>query len=223
MADLDHSVLSGSNLHEPKGVAAAVANRVYVSNGTGSGSWSQVPDAAIVAAAKPFQSQLYHIRDSAASGSPSQGALTNSTWNTRRLQTEITDEITASVTSNQISLPSGTYWLEGFAVVRCITNVFSESEVMNSKLRLRNITDSTTLVVSLNQNFKVAVIGSSTVDTANSNVLRLNGRFVVGAGKLLELQNYIIVVSGSPTADAGIAVSSGENEIYAEMLFWKIA
>lgn len=34
-------------MHEPKGVAAAVANRVYLSNGSGSGSWTVIPGAAL--------------------------------------------------------------------------------------------------------------------------------------------------------------------------------
>lgn len=34
-----HSTLTGADLHEPKGVAAASANAVYVANGAGSGTW----------------------------------------------------------------------------------------------------------------------------------------------------------------------------------------
>ena len=37
-----HSALTGSNLHEPKGVAAASAGYVYVANGSGSGTWKKV-------------------------------------------------------------------------------------------------------------------------------------------------------------------------------------
>lgn len=35
-----HSNLTDPEIHEPKGVAAAAANRVYVSDGSGSGSWT---------------------------------------------------------------------------------------------------------------------------------------------------------------------------------------
>lgn len=35
-----HANLTGADLHEPKGVAGAAAGRVYVSNGTGSGAWT---------------------------------------------------------------------------------------------------------------------------------------------------------------------------------------
>lgn len=40
-----HSALTGADLHEPKGVASASANTVYVANGAGSGTWIKVgPD-----------------------------------------------------------------------------------------------------------------------------------------------------------------------------------
>ena len=38
-----HSALTGTDLHEPKGVAAAAAGKVYLSNGLGSGSWVVPP------------------------------------------------------------------------------------------------------------------------------------------------------------------------------------
>jgi len=83
MANVEHSVLTGSDLHESKGVAAAANNRVYVTNGAGSGSFQQVPAAAIAAAGVlVFQSQFYHIRDERSSGTDGD-TLTVSTWNTR--------------------------------------------------------------------------------------------------------------------------------------------
>ena len=38
-----HSALTGTDLHEPKGVAAAAASKVYLSDGLGSGSWVVPP------------------------------------------------------------------------------------------------------------------------------------------------------------------------------------
>lgn len=38
-----HSALTGADLHEPKGVAAASSGTVYVANGSGSGSWIPAP------------------------------------------------------------------------------------------------------------------------------------------------------------------------------------
>jgi hypothetical protein len=41
MANVQHSSLTGADLHEPKGVSGASSNQTYVSNGAGSGSWSE--------------------------------------------------------------------------------------------------------------------------------------------------------------------------------------
>jgi len=42
MANVEHNVLTGVSLHEPKGVAAASANEVYVADGAASGSHKQI-------------------------------------------------------------------------------------------------------------------------------------------------------------------------------------
>lgn len=38
-----HSTLTGADLHEPKGIATAGANEVYLSDGVGSGAWVVPP------------------------------------------------------------------------------------------------------------------------------------------------------------------------------------
>lgn len=40
MANVQHSSLTDPNLHEPKGIAAASANQLYLSDGSGSGTWT---------------------------------------------------------------------------------------------------------------------------------------------------------------------------------------
>lgn len=42
MANVEHSVLTGGALHEPKGVAAANSGETYVANGSGSGVWQPI-------------------------------------------------------------------------------------------------------------------------------------------------------------------------------------
>lgn len=43
MADIQHKNIPDAQLHEPKGVASASANTVYLADGLGSGSWSSAP------------------------------------------------------------------------------------------------------------------------------------------------------------------------------------
>ena len=40
MANVNHSTLTDPYLHEPKGVASASVGKVYVANGSGSGTWT---------------------------------------------------------------------------------------------------------------------------------------------------------------------------------------
>lgn len=42
MADIQHSVITDPNIHEPKDISTAAANATYVSDGGGSGSWLPV-------------------------------------------------------------------------------------------------------------------------------------------------------------------------------------
>lgn len=45
MATIEHSALTTGELHEPKGIATADANTVYVADGVGSGAWRISPNA----------------------------------------------------------------------------------------------------------------------------------------------------------------------------------
>lgn len=42
MANIAHSVLAGTEIHEPKGIADASLGQVYVADGVGSGNWASV-------------------------------------------------------------------------------------------------------------------------------------------------------------------------------------
>ena len=42
MANVQHNALTDPNIHEPKGISTATEGKVYVSNGSGSGTW-QLP------------------------------------------------------------------------------------------------------------------------------------------------------------------------------------
>jgi hypothetical protein len=39
---IQHSLIADADLHEPKGVVSATSNKVYVSNGSGSGTWQKI-------------------------------------------------------------------------------------------------------------------------------------------------------------------------------------
>lgn len=44
---VEHSAIADPEIHEPKGIAAAVQGKVYVSDGASSGSWRYIPHSAL--------------------------------------------------------------------------------------------------------------------------------------------------------------------------------
>jgi len=148
-----------------------------------------------------FGTQLLHIRDEKSSGT-SGGSSSSGSWQTRTLNTIKTNEITsASLSSNQITIPSGTYYIMAKA------NHFDGDR---HKIKLRNITDSSD-----------EIIGSSEYaeDTYNGTTNSyLNGRFTIGGTKSFELQHRC-EVAGS----FGVASSFGVIEVFADVQIWKVA
>lgn len=207
MANVEHSTLTTSNLHENKGVSTATDNTVATAV-SGVTVWAKLNAANLAGTGNPFGGQLFHVRDQVGSGTGGQ-SLTNSIWNTRRLQTVVTNEIAgASLGSNQLTLPAGTYFIEADVVVRNTT--FTAS----SQLRLRNITDAATLLLGQGNTFTWSGSG---ITVTGSSQQTLKGRFTIAGAKVIELQNWIGNGSG------GSAVSSGEGEVYADVTIWKTA
>lgn len=144
--------------------------------------------------------QLVHFQDQKANGT--HGGASSATWNTRTLNTEVSNTISgASLASSQITLPAGSYRI--WAAAPAYT-------VSKSRLRLRNITDTTTTLSG----------GNSTDEGTNlSQTYTLQGRFTIAAQKTFELQHY--TTSAVATFGLGVACSTGESEIYADVMIWK--
>ena len=157
-----------------------------------------------VAVGGGFGSQLLHIRDEKANGTNG-GTSTAATWTKHTLDDVKTNEIAgASQAASVITLPAGTYYMEGTALF------FGSDE---AKLRLRNTSDGATLVVGMNDR------NNDGGDFASSNPT-IKGRFTLAATKNVELQYW--VAAGQATTGLGHAASSGEVEIYADVSIWKI-
>ena len=153
-----------------------------------------------------FESQLLHVRDEKSSGTQG-GTGTATAFNTRDLNTIKTNEITgASLSSNQITLPSGTY----YAIAHAVTRRANEN-----KVRLRNITDSSTTLVGFSERS-----ASGDVTTTQGFV---SGRFTIAAEKVFELQHYFTDIDGGSSEVKGQATASGEVEVYVDVQIWKVA
>jgi hypothetical protein len=148
-----------------------------------------------------------HIQDQKSSGTDG-GTFTSGAWRTRDLNTVVTNEITsASLSSNQITLPAGTYFIIAHAPA------FGS---LHHKAKLRNVTDSTDTLFGICQ-------GGSSGDGLNffTSISVVEGRFTIAGTKVFELQHRSTATGSS--SGFGKAVSFGDIEVYSNVLIWKVA
>ena len=151
-----------------------------------------------------FESALLHVRDEKASGTQG-GSSTSGSFQTRTLNTVVTNEISgASLSSNQIVLPSGTYFIYG------TTPVYAGDQI---KTKLRNITDSTDAIIG-GTDYTVSGYGGYCRSI-------ISGRFTISAQKTFEIQNRV----GTSNAVTGYGVTSSFSltEVYSDVQIWKVA
>jgi len=149
-----------------------------------------------------FESALLHVRDEKASGVNAGASVSGN--NTRDLNTVVTNEITgASLSSNQITLPSGTYFIQASAPA------FKPS---GHKVILYNTTDTSNEVIGLSE---YSGSGESVQTTA-----MLCQRFTITAAKVFELRHQISAAKA--TNGLGVGLTPTIN-IYANVMIWKVA
>lgn len=206
MANVAHADLTGADLHEPKGADTAAADKVYVSNGTGSGTWQKITSSQLDSTADPFSGALLHIEDQKAAGTNG-GTNATGAWTTRTLNTSVTNEIAgASLASNQITLPAGTYWCDiSSPYFRC-------NEVVT---RLYNVTDGATTLAGTPEysNYFAYYTQCRSI---------IKGRFTLAGSKALAVQYY----SSSAFANQGLGYGYSAPSLthtYTQVLIWKIA
>jgi len=153
-----------------------------------------------------FGSALLHVRDEKANTTAG-GTFTSGAWQTRTLNTSLTNEISgASLTSNQIILPTGTYFI--YASLPAM-------HVNNHKGKLRNITDSSDVLIGTNE-----YAGQSNPGYVASNSL-IKGRFTIASQKTFEIQHYAATTLAGEGFGTGTAF--GVTEVFTDVQIWKVA
>ena len=148
------------------------------------------------------------VRDEKPSGTAG-GDLLTGAWRTRTLNTVPTNTISgASVATNQITLPTGTYYIVSSA---------PGFIVGNHKLRLRNVTASANLIVG-QSNYTGTDITNPTYVCAPA---LLDGVFALTASSAIELQHY--AGTGRAGNGAGANSSVGEVEVFAQVTIFKLS
>lgn len=186
-------------------LAKGAQGTIFRSDGTDTG-WGNIP--------------ILHVRDEKASGTIGQ-SLSQNTWNNKRaLNTIKTNEITgASVTSDVITLPIGKYRLKGSATVAMGGGTVVAR--IRAKHRLRNTTDGTTAVVGMQSASEIAIYDSgSGYGGPFMHDISIRGDFTIAAPKTFELQTW--ANADDDGAIGGTAVTTGEVEVYADLVFEKI-
>jgi hypothetical protein len=149
-----------------------------------------------------FESQLLHVRDEKSAGTAS-GTATSGSFQTRVLNTVMTNEISgASLASNQITLPSGTYF------------VYANAQLWSSgrgKIKLRNVTDSSDTIIG----------GCGYSASGAAGITFFSGRFTIGASKTFELQHRNETTKSGD--GYGVEANYGVVEVFADVQIWKVA
>lgn len=203
MTTISHKNLTGAQLHENKGAASASDNTVATIT-SGATVWTKLTASNLTGTGNPFGGQLLQIQDQRASGTNGD-TPTATTWTKKTLQTTLTNEITsATITSSVISLPSGTYFADGW-----ILNYASN----HGRVRLQNTTDASTLVLGAS----IYAVSS----TSHVLLQPLRGRFTLSGTKNVELQYYYESATGHGLGEPYAA--PGVVEVYSDLCIWKIA
>jgi hypothetical protein len=149
--------------------------------------------------------QYAQFQEKQNSGTGSSTAFSATTWSQRVLNTTVVNTIAgASLGSNQITLPAGTYRLSFIGA----SNVAGSNGEYRS--RIRNVTDSTTIN---SGNGSLVTAGTGGPPTLVQAV------FVLAGSKVIEIDSWV----SAGTATGGIALTTGDAEIYSDVLIEKIA
>ena len=146
--------------------------------------------------------EVLHVRDEKTSGT--NGGSSIAGQNTRVLNTEIANTITgASLSSNQVTLPAGTYFVDAEAPTH---------DVLRHRLSIYNVSDTA-----------YEIWGPATYSDGGFGAqrCRMIGVFVITAEKTFELRHY--TQSAVATTGLGLAVGEGTIEAYAELVIEKLA
>jgi hypothetical protein len=151
-----------------------------------------------------------HVRNQQSSGVVSD-SLTASTSVTRTLNAVVTNTIAgASLASNQITLPAGTYRIQASAPA--YANTTTAANVAH-QASLYSVTDASVLLLGTSE---LATYASSTVNTPSRSFVI--GQFTLATAKTICLQHW-----ANKVASGGSATGSGLGEVYSQVEITKVA
>ena len=150
-------------------------------------------------------SQVVFVTDEKASGTAG-GNFLSGAWRTRTLNTVKTNTVTgASLASNQLTLPAGTYWVDARA---------PGHQCGSHQTRLYNATTAAVLLSGTNgySNAAAAYAG---------NVCFISGSVTLAGASAIEVQHYCDTTRNGD--GFGTAATTGAVETYTQLTVWRTA
>lgn len=197
------SVLARSTIETLIGAAAPNAHKTTHQNGGA----DEISIASLAGVAsdrqKAIPASYVRVQDEKAAGTPG-GAFNNGAWRTRDLNVKSDDpDAIASLASNEVTLPSGTY------LVRISAPAF---KVNGHQIRLYNVTDAGVELVGVS-----AISGGSDSCQTRSWI---QGLITLGASKALRVEHQCNTTR--PGDGLGDEANVGATETYAVAEFWRL-
>lgn len=218
MANIEHASIDDPNIHEPKGISTATADQIYVSDGAGSGDWTDVSD--VLAASSYTMNSILVVN----SEDDSPEDVNASTWTQRQLTTVKTNNLSASLSSNRISLVAGTYYIDAVSNMLLNYTDTDEDDAITKvyKSKLYNVTGSTDLVMGT---VAGATVGES-FDTGDYQLAftgssHIRGVFTLASTSNIEIRswhNFDRALTGGVNDTA-----SGSTNVHTSVTIWRIA
>jgi len=195
------TVTDGDGVSGNPTIAAVVASQAEAQAGTDTTKlMTPLRTAEAIAAAN---ARYIHVQDQKASGTAG-GTFTSGAYRTRDLNTVVNNSISgASLSSNEVTLPAGVYRIEAKAMA---------DRTLLTRLRVFNVTDSTTLIWGMSERL------SSGFDDTMVNVAK--AIVTLSASKTLRVEHRSS--SSQSTTGFGQAGSLGDYELYADFFAEKI-
>ena len=184
--------LGDANLNYPD--VDGVNRELLQTDGSGNLSWAK----------NPLVSSLLHIQDQKAQGVQGQ-SLSSGAWRTKDLNTVVTNEISgASLATNQITLPAGTYWAD------ISSPVYGQPNASLHKAKLYNITDAANTIIGTSERCS---------HSSNSSTCSfITGKFTIAGAKVFEVQHRV----GNSITGGTHCDFFGTIEIYTDVKIWKL-
>ena len=193
--------LSGSDAVYPGGGTSAIAmpaGSILRTHSDGVSHWAAELNLSPLGVAAAGYTLIQDQKTSGTAGA----SLASTTWQKRDLNTKVADPTSmATLSSNTVSLPAGTYRVQASAVgILCNFH----------QLRFRDTTNSATV--------GRGIMVDSPSASNGGTISTLSGYFVASGTATYELQHY-----STTGGSCGTAMSTGEVEVYATLELWKLA